>query len=278
MALLLASVMSMSLAFPISTFAADTEFAESMETKFAEPEMKNRPYADGGWQKCSHTDETLRESVKELYDEGFGGVEFVTLTSEAEFLDDATYGWGSPEWIHDTKVIIEECKKYGMSVSMTGGTYWATANLPNITPDQQEASQELGYVTVNLEKTEGTNTSYSGVLPQCTLPEATTKQTLVSVIAAKVEDWGIPVTVDKETNEVTDPGVKTKINTDSMKVVTDQITANDDGTYSIDFTADDDSDYALFAFYQYGTSESYAAACTGRATPSTILTRQAQMH
>ena len=37
LALLLASVMSMSLAFPISTFAADTEFAESMETKFAEP-------------------------------------------------------------------------------------------------------------------------------------------------------------------------------------------------------------------------------------------------
>lgn len=264
LALLLASVMSMSLAFPISTFAADTEFAESMETKFAEPEMKNRPYARWWLAEGSHTDETLRESVKELYDEGFGGVEFVTLTSEAEFLDDATYGWGSPEWIHDTKVIIEECKKYGMSVSMTGGTYWATANLPNITPDQQEASQELGYVTVNLEKTEGTNTSYSGVLPQCTLPEATTKQTLVSVIAAKVEDWGIPATVDKETNEVTDPGVKTKINTDSMKVVTDQITANDDGTYSIDFTADDDSDYALFAFYQYGTSESYAAACTGQ--------------
>ena len=97
----------------------------------------------------------------------------------------------------------------------------------------------------------------------------------VKLIAAKVEDWGIPATVDKETNEVTDPGVKTKINTDSMKVVTDQITANDDGTYSIDFTADDDSDYALFAFYQYGTSESYAAAW---ATPSTILTRQAQMH
>ena len=110
LALLLASVMSMSLAFPISTFAADTEFAESMETKFAEPEMKNRPYARWWLAEGSHTDETLRESVKELYDEGFGGVEFVTLTSEAEFLDDATYGWGSPEWIHDTKVIIEECK------------------------------------------------------------------------------------------------------------------------------------------------------------------------
>ena len=94
----------------------------------------------------SHTDEALREAVKELYDSGFEGVESVTLTSEAEYLDDATYGWGSPEWVHDSKVIIEEYAKYGMSVSMTDGTYWATANLPNITPGMQEASQELGYV------------------------------------------------------------------------------------------------------------------------------------
>ena len=85
LALLLASVMSMSLAFPISTFAADTEFAESMETKFAEPEMKNRPYARWWLAEGSHTDETLRESVKELYDEGFGGVEFEPLQVRQNF-------------------------------------------------------------------------------------------------------------------------------------------------------------------------------------------------
>ncbi|MDO4275181.1 MAG: glycosyl hydrolase [Eubacteriales bacterium] len=251
------------LAAPVNVFAAEDDFAVAMEAKFAEPEMANRPYARWWLAEGSHTDETLRESVKELYEDGFGGVEFVTLTSEAEILDDATYGWGSPEWIHDTKVIIEECKKYGMSVSMTGGTYWATANLPTILPDQQEASQELGYMTVNLKREEGKNTSYSGELPQCTLPGAATKQMLVSVIAAKVEDWGIPATVDEESGEVTDPGVKTVVNTDSMKIVTDLATQEEDGSYSIDYTAEDDSDYALFAFYQYGTSERYAAANTG---------------
>lgn len=259
----LAAVLGISAMTPVSALAAEDNFAVAMEEKFAEPEMANRPYARWWLAEGSHTDETLKESVKELYDAGFGGVEFVTLTSEAEVLDDATYGWGSPEWIHDTKVIIEECKKYGMSVSMTGGTYWATANLPNITPDQQEASQELGYTTVNLKKEEGKNTSYSGELPQCALPGTATKQSLVSVVAAKVEDWGVPATVDEESGEVTDPGIKTVINTDSMKVVTDLATQNEDGSYSINFTAEDDSDYALFAFYQYGTSECYAAVNTG---------------
>ncbi len=131
---------------------------------------------------------------------------------------------------------------------MTGGTYWATANLPTITPDQQEASQELGYTTVNLKKEDGKNTSYSGTLPQCALPGTATKQTLVSVVAAKVEDWGIPATIDEETGEVTDPGVKTVINTDSMTVVTDLAVQKEDGSYQINFTAEDDSDYALFAF------------------------------
>ena len=151
LAFMLTAAMGMSSLAPVSAFAAEDDFAAAVQSSFAAPEMSDRPYARWWLAEGSHTDETLRESVKELYESGFGGVEFVTLTSEAEILDDATYGWGSPEWIHDTKVIIEECHKYGMSVSMTGGTYWATANLPTIHPDQQEASQELGYTTVNLK-------------------------------------------------------------------------------------------------------------------------------
>jgi len=263
LAFMLTTAMGMSSLAPVSAFAAEDDFAAAVQSSFAAPEMSDRPYARWWLAEGSHTDETLRESVKELYESGFGGVEFVTLTSEAEILDDATYGWGSPEWIHDTKVIIEECHKYGMSVSMTGGTYWATANLPTIHPDQQEASQELGYTTVNLKNEDGKNTSYSGALPLCSLPGTATKQTLVSVIAAKVEDFGTPATVDEESGEIIDPGVKSVINTDSMTVITDLAVQKEDGSYQIDFTAEDNSDYTLFAFYQYGTSESYAAANTG---------------
>ena len=47
-----------------------------------------------GWlEEGSHTDETLRESVQELYDDGYGGIEFVTL-DESQYLDKETYAWG----------------------------------------------------------------------------------------------------------------------------------------------------------------------------------------
>jgi hypothetical protein len=77
-----------SLAMP--SFAAEG-FASSVEEMVANPPMSARPYARWWLAEGSHTDETLRESVKELYDAGFGGVEFVTLTSEAEILDVTAY-------------------------------------------------------------------------------------------------------------------------------------------------------------------------------------------
>ncbi len=229
------------------------DFAEQISSAYRETETKYRPYARWWLAEGSHTDETLREAVKDLYDAGYGGVEFVTLMSEAEILDDATYGWGSPEWIHDSKLIIEECQKYGMSVSMTGGTYWATANLPAdlITPDDQSASQELGYVTVEAKSEEGP-ASYSGELPVCVLPEDVTVQTLVSVVAAPVVSWGDEAA-----------GTKTVLDTDNMQPVT-ELVQESDGTYSIDFTAEGDGDYLLFAFYQYGTGESYTASVSGK--------------
>ena len=223
---------------------------EQISSQYRETETKYRPYARWWLAEGSHTDETLKEAIKDLYDAGYGGVEFVTLTSEAEILDDATYGWGSPEWIHDSKLIIEECQKYGMSVSMTGGTYWATANLPAnvITPDDQSASQELGYRTVELKDAEGP-ASYTGELPMCALPGEASVQTLVSVLAVPVVSWG-----DAET--------KTVLDINNAKSVTN-LAEEKDGTYTIDFTADAEGDYLLLAFYQYGTSESYTASVSG---------------
>lgn len=122
---------------------SEDDFANQIAAEFSQPEMKYKPYARWWLAEGSHTDETLWESVQELYDDGYGGIEFVTL-DESQYLDKETYAWGSPEWIHDTKVIIEECNRLGMSVSMTSGTHWSTANLISITPDEEAASQELG--------------------------------------------------------------------------------------------------------------------------------------
>lgn len=229
--------------------AAD-DFAAKMEEAYKNVEMKYRPYARWWLAEGLHTDTTLKEAIKDLYDTGYGGLEIVTL-DESAYLDDATYAWGSPEWIHDTQLIVSECQKLGMSVSMTSGTHFSSANLTVITPDDPEASQELGYTHVDLKGTAGENTSYSGALEKCVLPEGVNKQTLVSVVAAKVASWG-----DEETETVLD--------TDHMKVVTDLAEEQEDGSYQIEYTAEDDGDYILFAFYQYGTGEYYLPAATGK--------------
>lgn len=239
--------------------AGQSNFEQLMEQSFKEPEMKHRPYARWWLAEGSHTDQTLKDSIKELYDAGFGGVEFVTL-DESKYLDDEDYAWGSEEWIHDSKLIIEECHRLGMSVSMTGGTNWATANLVSITPDQEEASQELGYTTVSVAGSDDAKvkSSYKGELPQCRLPGDATKQTLVKVIAAKVAERGNT----------------TKLDMDTMIDVTGYVTSSD-GTYTIDFTAEDNSEYELFAFYQYGTSEAFKPAISNSYTINYLSTKGA---
>ena len=113
-ALVLAVMLCLSL-LPGAMAGGQGDYDSRVAAEFAEPEMKYRPYARWWLAEGSHTDETLIESIHELYDAGYGGVEFVTL-DESRYLDNATYAWGSPEWIHDTHVIIEECRKLGMSV------------------------------------------------------------------------------------------------------------------------------------------------------------------
>ena len=241
-----------------AAFSEDTaSFSTEIEAAFAEPEMAFRPYARWWLAEGSHTDETLRESVQELYAAGYGGVEFVTL-DESRYLDDASYAWGSPEWIHDTRVIIEECQKLGMSVSMTSGTHWATANLISITPDDEAASQELGFVTVSLEAEDGKLPSYEGELPQCKLPRNTTEQHLVRVLAAKVTERG--------TGKLAKGTVKpTLIDLSSIVDLTDLV-REQEGTFFIDYTAPEAGDYDLFAFYRYGTGEAYSPAVSNSYT------------
>lgn len=229
--------------------ADGNEFAETIQERFANPEMAYKPYARWWLAEGSHTDETIRESIKELYDAGYGGIEFVTL-DESAYLDDETYAWGSDEWIHDSKLIIEECQKLGMSVSMTSGTHWATANLTVINPDMEEASQELGYTT-----TDNFQGQYQGELRLCALPEGVTKRKLVNVVAAKILETG-------EESSTVDVNSLVSLTEEQLQVETDE--SGNLVSVTADFTAPDDGEYQLFAFYQYGTGEYFTPATTGK--------------
>ena len=210
--------------------------------------MRYRPYARWWLAEGSHTDETLIESIHELYDAGYGGVEFVTL-DESRYLNKADYAWGSPEWIHDTRVIIETCRELGMSVSMTSGTHWATANLMSITPDEEAASQELGYATATLEENEAGLPAFDGKLPKCKLPNKVKKSSLVAVLA-------FPVTERGGAKLARGKSSPTRLALENTQDLTGLVEA--DG--ALRWTAPTEGDWELFAFYQYGTGESYSPA------------------
>lgn len=99
-------------------------FASQMEEKFSADSlsMENRPQVRWWLDEGYHTDETLKEAVNNLYNQGYGGVELLCLNDSS--LDNSIYGWGTEEWKHDLLVIVEECGKLGMSVSFAAGPDW----------------------------------------------------------------------------------------------------------------------------------------------------------
>jgi len=247
LSLLLVSVAVLTMMVPVSAAAEPkTGFAAKIENRFADPAMEQRPAARWWLAEGLHTDETLRESIRELYDYGFGSLEFLTL-DESAYLDDATYAWGSEEWVHDSQLIVEECTKLGMGVSFTSGTHWSTANLMSIDPDEEAAAQELGYRT--LQVAAGQN--YTGELPQASLTEYATKSRLVKVIAANVIG--------------TTQGGQMQLEEESLTDVTD-LAYEADGKWQITYTAPQGEDRVLFVFWQYGTSETYKPAVSNSYT------------
>lgn len=246
--LLSLSVIAGGSCIPIAAAEETTDFSNRISDRFQIPEAKYQMKTRWWLAEGSHTDETLIESIQELQDYGIGALEIATL-NESDYLDDATYAWGSEEWIHDSHLILKECTKRGIGVSFTSGTHWATANLMSIHPDEEAASQELGYQTASLSAGE----HFQGALPTVRListnpfegdtPLDSTKTSLVAVVAVK--------SVDAESNI---------LDAKSLVDLTAQAVQDENGEWTIDYTAPDDGDYLLFAFWQYGTSESYKPA------------------
>ena len=84
------------------------------------PDLQYRPDVRWWLAEGFHTDETLKKEIKDLFESGFGAIEFLAM--EEPGADHSLYGWGAEEWIHDSDLIVSETAKYNMGVSMTCGT------------------------------------------------------------------------------------------------------------------------------------------------------------
>ena len=109
-----------------------------------EPELAHKPEVRWWLSQGRHTDETIKESVQEIADAGFAGIEFAQLNEPN--VDASKFAHGSPEWTHDVELIIGEATKHGLSASasFTSGTHWATANIPGLDANSEAANHDVG--------------------------------------------------------------------------------------------------------------------------------------
>ncbi|GAA5084470.1 hypothetical protein GCM10025760_02370 [Microbacterium yannicii] len=210
---------------------------DDFRREIADPAIEFRPELRWWLAEGLHTDATLRREIADAHRLGFGGMEFLAM-DEGE-IDHARYGWGSEEWVHDSQIVVEETTRRGMSVSFTSGTNWSNANLPTIDPDQRAAAQELDVV----HETLAAGQSRTGALPRIDLdaPIAETtlpghrgrirQQNLVAVVAARVTGEG---------------------RLDAASVVDLTAQAQDE---SLDWTAPDEGEWRLFAYWMHGTGQ-----------------------
>ncbi len=102
--------------------ASEADFQTRMSEKFSDLPMEDRPQVRWWLAQAYHTDKTIVESIENLYELGYGGVELLCLTAVEK--GSSLYGWGSEEWYNDMKLVVETCGKLGMSVSFAAGPNW----------------------------------------------------------------------------------------------------------------------------------------------------------
>ena len=152
-----ASVMAGSL--PASAADSSTDFYSGLVRDYSDPALEYQTEVRWWLAEGAHTDETLMEELQTMYDAGFRGVELCQL--DVGGLDGRVYGYGSDQWNHDYHLILNKALDLGMTVGMTAGTNWQTANVPGLDPDSQSANQSV----IQLNETVAPGASRTGALP-----------------------------------------------------------------------------------------------------------------
>ncbi|TCC50406.1 twin-arginine translocation signal domain-containing protein [Kribbella pittospori] len=235
-----------------STNVAD-RFIAAQHALLDDPAGKYRPATRWWLAEGLHTDATIMNDMKTLHEIGIGGVEIVCMPepnldsnlSDTVFVSNTTgktpqqiYSWGSDEWKNDTKLIIQQANRYGMSFSMTSGTHWANANLPieNLKFDDDGAGKALGYA---IQTTTG-GAAFTGTLKRSRMTVAgPVRQDLIAVVAKR--------RADDNTGSVTSDGSisGTMSYTDESVVLTDKVTL--DGVPVTPATMNDPTGKAAYA-------------------------------
>lgn len=213
-----------------------------------DPSIEYRPELRWWLAEGIHTDETLRREIDAAHAFGFGGMEFLAM-DEGD-IDHARYGWGAEEWVHDSQVVVEETTRRGMSVSFTSGTNWSNANLPTIDPEHPAAAKELNYAAEDVPA----GGSRTGSLPRMDPNDAPVESTLPGH-RAPIREIHFVAAVAARVVERTGSGAV--LDVDSVVDLTDLVRDE-----TLDWTAPDDGDWRVFAFWMHGTGQTASPSAT----------------
>lgn len=262
------------------------EFIAAQKELLDEPDQEYWPGSRWWMSNGLHTDETIIAGVKELHDMGISVVEIVyrdggerlpadlDTSGKYGWTSDTTpaniYAWGSEEWKHDTSLIIKEATKYGMGFSMTSGTNWSNANLPDthLKPDDDGAGKSLGYRIQTVTGGE----EFNGTLTRSSKTgREVSRQDLVAVVAMKRDPSsdGAINTAGNIAYATSDPERAMVYDDEATVVLTDRVKRDGapvtkekmkDPTGQADFTLNwsppDNGTYDIYSFWIQATGQS----------------------
>ncbi|MBQ8935843.1 MAG: hypothetical protein IJ049_05555, partial [Oscillospiraceae bacterium] len=193
----------------------------------------------------AHTDETLLEEIQTLYDAGFRGMELCEQVDPS--VPEETFGYGSKQGDHDLKLVLNRALDLGMTVSLTSGTNWATANIPGLDPASQAASQVVFEVDEYLKA----GKSRSGPIPM--EKKQGVKSTPVDPSARLIGVYAYRQTSGNKATPILFDG--------DFLDLTGTLQYAADGTVSLDFTPPDpESPYRIFYYWQQGAFQTSSPA------------------
>ncbi|KAF2101748.1 hypothetical protein NA57DRAFT_64457 [Rhizodiscina lignyota] len=201
-------------------------------------------------------DDVLYNDLKEIKDAGWGGAEVICLENygiELAVVDPAEYGYGGTKWRQKFNTLLRAAKELNLTIDFALGPTQG-ASIPILDPDSPGMNTELAYGQINLTSGQ----TFSDILPG---PEK------VDAGYANPPDFYPPLI--NYTNKFVaavaarkskDPRV-VQLDYDSVQDVTASVRGG-----RLNFTAPQDGDYIIFAFWQRRTGFLAAQGAFNNAT------------
>ena len=226
---------------------AGSDFYYELVEKYADSDIEHRTEVRWWMAEGAHTDQTLKEEVQAIYNAGFRGIELAQLNETS--IDASIYAYGSEQWNHDFKLVLDECLTLGMTVGITSGTNWNTTNVPGLDPNSQAAMQ--GVFAAAAQTPVSAGSSYSGPLPNATFVPGSffTPDTWqpVNENALFIGAYAFKVV------DATDSPIR--VSSTDFVDLKNFVTEDEEGNECLEWTAPDDGDYCIFSYWQQGTAQ-----------------------